>query len=266
MLKKITRILLIILVVLLAVFAGLYYFQERLIFNPTRLSADYQYKFDTDHRELWIDTPDGGKLNAILLKVEKPRGLLLYFHGNGGNLSQWGKLGSFFNAHNYDVLMWDYRTFGKSEGTLSQETLYSDAQLVYEKAKEFYPEGDIIVYGSSIGSAPASYVARRNRPRKLILESPFYSLEQLISEKYAFLPLAPFLKFKLDNGRNVANINCRIIYIHGEQDSLIPMEHSVKLYKVTPEEYRKFVKVPGGHHNDLLTSDAYKLAIYKELL
>jgi pimeloyl-ACP methyl ester carboxylesterase len=266
MAKKKVRFLVIVLVVLAAVGSSLYYFQDKLIFHPTSLSADYRYQFDVEHTEHWIDTPDGARLNAIMFKADKPKGLVVYFHGNAGDLSKWGQLAGFFTAHNYDVLMWDYRGFGKSNGALSERALYNDAQLVYEKAKEFYPEGDIILYGRSIGSAPASYVANRNKPRKLILESPFYSLERLSKEKYPFLPVSSLLRYKLDNSWNVAKIGCRVIFIHGEEDRLIPMEHSVTLYKVTPEEFRTFVRVPGAGHNDLIQFEAYKLAIYKELL
>jgi len=264
--KKIVAVLLVVFSVFVLVLGGLYFFQEKLIFHPTKLDQDYEYTFSVPHEELFIDSPDGARLNAVLLKAEKPKGVLVYFHGNAGDLSKWGQIGSFFTSHNYDVLMWDYRSFGKSRGKLSEEAIYSDAQLIYDKAREYYPEGDIILYGRSIGSAPASFVARNNNPRKLILESPFYSLEQLVAEKYSFLPTTSMLNYKMDNGRNVANAGCRIIYLHGDKDELIPIEHSATLYKVTPEEFRTFVRIPGGRHNDLVNSDAYKLAIYKELL
>ena len=178
--KTLKRVFLFILAAAVIVIMGAYLLQEKFIFLPSKLPQDYVYEFDHDFEELFIETEDGARLNALHFKQENPRGIIVYYHGNAGDLSRWGKVTSYFLQFNYEVLVMDYRTYGKSTGKLSEKALYSDAQLFYNKAKELFPEGNIIVYGRSLGTAMAAYVASKNKPKKLILETPFYDFRKLV--------------------------------------------------------------------------------------
>ncbi|NND80447.1 MAG: alpha/beta hydrolase, partial [Maribacter sp.] len=123
----------------------LYFLQEKLIFLPTRLPNDFEYSFTHDFEEINLKTEDGYNLNAIHFKQVKSKGLILYFHGNAGNLSRWGDITSFFVEKDFDVLVMDYRTYGKSTGKLSEEALHDDAQLFYDYAMKQYDEDEIIL-------------------------------------------------------------------------------------------------------------------------
>lgn len=264
--KRIKQIVIALLLLAGVFFMGTYYLQEKFIFLPTKLEQDYQYSFDADFEELFFETEDGARLNALHLKAEKPRGIIVYYHGNAGDLSRWGSICTYFLEHNYDVLVWDYRTYGKSTGKLSEAAMYEDAKLIYKKAMEWYPEDKIVVYGRSLGTGLASFVASKYEPRRLILETPFYDFTSLVKEKVPYLPVDRLLKYRFNNAKHVDDVKCRIIIIHGDQDSVVPQSHGTRLYQVIPEELRKFVGIPGGKHNDLINFDKYRLTIYKELL
>ncbi|MBT8313866.1 MAG: lysophospholipase, partial [Maribacter sp.] len=109
-----------------------------MIFLPTKLPQDYRYSFRHDFEEINLKTDDGFVLNSIHFKQVKPKGLILYFHGNAGDLSRWGNITSFFADKNYDVLVMDYRTYGKSTGKLSEDALHKDAQMFYGYALDRY--------------------------------------------------------------------------------------------------------------------------------
>jgi fermentation-respiration switch protein FrsA (DUF1100 family) len=189
----------------------------------------------------------------------------VYYHGNAGDLSRWGEVTSFFLQYNYEVLVMDYRTYGKSTGKLSEKALYSDAQLFYDKAKELFPEGKIIVYGRSLGTAMAAYVASKNKPKKLILETPFHDFKKLVQDKVPYVPIK-LLKYDFPVAYFADDVKCRVVIIHGTDDGIVPFRFGETLYKVLPQEQRSFVTVEGGKHNDLINFPAYRLTIYKELL
>src|SRR5210317_238710 len=94
--------------------SSLYFLQDKLMFLPTVLAQDYQYQFNFPFEELFFETEENAVINALHFKVENPKGVILYFHGNAGDLSRWGTIVEYFVAKNYDVLVMDYRTYGKS--------------------------------------------------------------------------------------------------------------------------------------------------------
>lgn len=244
---------------------AVYFFQERLIFLSETLPPDYEYTFDASFEEISIATEDGSQLYALHFTVEKPAGIVLYFHGNAGNLSKWGSIASQFTSLNYDVLMMDYRGYGKSTGARNEKQLYNDANLFYNKAKELFPESRIIVFGRSLGTTFATYVASQNKPRKLILESPFYSLESLAEDRYPFLPVKKLLKFRFNTASFIDGVSCGITIIHGTEDGVVPIDSANLLFKSIPEHQGIMVRIKNGKHNNLGKFQEYWLAIRKEL-
>ncbi|NNF29756.1 MAG: alpha/beta hydrolase [Flavobacteriaceae bacterium] len=263
--RLLKKVLLFIVATIVIVLMGAYLLQEKFIFLPSKLPQEYVYEFDHDFEELFIETEDGARLNALHFKQENPRGIIVYYHGNAGDLSRWGEITSYFLQYNYEVLVMDYRTYGKSTGKISEKALYRDAQLFYNKAKELFPEGKIVVYGRSIGTPIAAYVASKNDPKKLILETPFYDFKKLVKDKFPLVPLG-LLKYEFPTAHFADDVKCRIVIIHGTDDGIIPFEMGMQLYSVLPEEERNFITVKGGKHNDLITFQEYRLTIYKELL
>lgn len=258
MIKRIVSTLLILYLMLIAALA---FFQEKLIFLPSKLDPEYTYTFQQPFEEINLTTPDGALLNAIHFKTENPNGVVLYFHGNAGDLSRWGEITSYFTEFNLDVLVMDYRTYGKSTGALSEELLYKDAQLFYDYLAQRYNENQITVYGRSLGSTFAAYVAAKNSPRKLILETPFYSLESVAKKRFPIVPVGYLIKYEFKTHEFVKDVNCDIYFFHGTNDKVVPYASGEKLYEETPSERKHFITIPGGKHNNLATFEKYQKEI-----
>jgi len=179
----------------------LYVFQENLIFFPHRLDRHYQFKFSWPFEEIFIHAEDGTLLHSLLFRVEDPRGVIFYLHGNAGSLRNWGSVAQVYTDLNYDVFLLDYRGFGKSEGSISSEyQLYNDVQTAYDTLRYRYEENQIVVLGYSIGTGPAARIAADNNPSLLILQAPYYSLTDLVSRIYPFVPTF-ILKYKFPTYR-----------------------------------------------------------------
>lgn len=238
----------------------LYFFQEKLLFLPTTLEQDYQYESQYVFEELFLKTDKDVTINALHFKVEKPKGVILYFHGNAGDLSRWGNITEYFVEKNYDVLVMDYRTYGKSTGVLNEEALYQDAQYCYSYLLKQYSETDITLYGRSLGTGIASYLASKNNPKQLILETPYYSILDVAKDRFPMLPVKQLLKYHFPTFAFLPESTCPVTIIHGTEDSVVPYASSRKLLDLNLN-HLMFVTVKGGNHNDLVDFNAYHDAI-----
>ena len=125
---------------------ALYFFQEKLIFFPQQLEKNYQFNFGQNFDELNFKSSDGKLINGLLFKADSTKGLIFYLHGNAGSLSSWGNVAKTYTELNYDVFILDYRSFGKSEGTINgQKQLFEDNEIIYKELKKNYNEKDIIM-------------------------------------------------------------------------------------------------------------------------
>lgn len=228
----------------------LYVFQSRLIFYPGVLPTDFTFKLGPGDRELFLDTEDGERINALFFRGDGPR-VILYFHGNAGDLSGWQFVAEDFTALGYNVLIIDYRGFGKSTGTLSEKGLYRDGDAAYRWLVENgFPPENIIIYGRSIGTGVAVDLASRNACRTLILESPYSSLGRLANEKFPLFFPSLLLRFSFDNVNKINRVKSPVIFLHGSDDTLIPASHSRRLFTRFVGR-KKLIIVPQGAHNDL---------------
>jgi uncharacterized protein len=229
-----------------------YYVQEYFIFKPEVLSEDFAYQYDDPFEELNFEPEPNVKINALRFHHENPEGLVIYFHGNTRSIKGWSKYAKDFTKHGYDVLMIDYRGFGKSRGKRSEEGLFSDAQFVYNRmrAKYGYSEEKIVIYGRSLGSGFACKVASNNKPKMLILDAPYYSFSQLTNRFLPFLPLTIILRFQIRTDLWIRYVRCPVYIIHGTKDWLIPYRSSVQLQGLVPLTAR-LIPIYGGGHNNL---------------
>ena len=263
--RKLKRTVLILSTLLLLVIIMFYSLQEKLIFLPTQLPKDYEYSFPHEFEEIFMDTPDGASLNALHFKVDKPKGLIMYFHGNAGDLSRWGIVTSAFVDLGYDVLVMDYRGYGKSTGERSEKALYEDAQRFYDLAKELHKEDEIIVYGRSLGSGIATHLASNNNPKKLILETPYYSLVDVAQDRFPILPVKSIMKYRMNSFEYIQKVQAPIRIFHGTEDKVVPYESGDRLYKCILHSNKKLYTIPNGEHNNLSTFELYQNGIRNEL-
>jgi pimeloyl-ACP methyl ester carboxylesterase len=236
----------------------IYFLQERFIFLPTKLPQQHEYSFEYKYSEFNLNATDGAQLNALHFKISNPKGIILYFHGNAGNLSRWGEIaGALSREYQHDVVVMDYRTYGKSTGSLSEEALYQDGQLFYNHLLEHYPEKDIILYGRSLGTGIATRLAAHNDPGSLILETPYYSLLDIGQRRFPFLPVKWLLKYQFKSFEYVKDISCPVAIFHGTDDEVIPLDSGKMLFQHIPGDKKQFFLVEGGRHNNLSGFDAY---------
>ncbi len=250
----------------------LQYLQEKVVFLPIKLAEDHTYDFPVEFEEHLFETPFKGKINALHFKVKNPKGVILYFHGNAGNLVRWGKITSEFTDYGYDVFVIDYRSYGKSSGPKTEEYLFSDAQFCYNFLKEIYGEENIIVYGRSLGGAFAVKMAAENEPQKLILEATFYNLQDMASRWIPYSAtekISPKMTFHFRSNQNIVDVNCPVYHFHGDKDFVVPIKSGKKLFEILEEEKpaleKKFILIKGGSHDDLARFDKFKLEMKKIL-
>ena len=223
---------------------------------PEKLQQDFQFKFDIPFREYFFDIEPGVRINALHFFRKSPKGLLLYFHGNTKSIKGWAKYARDFYRYDYDVVLVDYRGFGKSTGKRSEQKMLSDMQFVYDKLQAQYTEDHLIVYGRSMGSGFATKLACDNHPRYLILDSPYFNFLKVIERFLPMLPVRIVLRFQLRTDKWLPDVQCHTYIIHGTKDRLIPIRHSEKLQKINPKKIT-LIRIVGGRHNNLPSFDEY---------
>jgi len=233
-----------------------YFVQERLIFKPEKLAADFEFKYDAPFKEISFLPEPGVTISGIHFHVKTPHGFILDFQGNTRSVKGWGKYEKDVYRFGYDVVLVDYRGFGKSIGKRSETAMIRDMQFVYDELCIQFPEDHIIVYGRSMGSGFATKLAAENYPRYLILDAPYYSFLKVVERFLPFLPMRLVLRFHLRTDKWIGNVKCHTYIIHGTKDKLIPMHHSEKLQKINPGRIT-LIRIHGGGHNNLPSFHEY---------
>lgn len=229
-----------------------YLVQERFIFVRFRVPRDHRFKFSDTFEERWLAVDDGAELHALYFRAAEPRGVVLYFHGNTGSLRRWGRRAHRFTGLGLDVLMPDYRGYGKSRGPLSEEALHDDAQRWYASLLAHWPQDRIAVYGRSLGSGMAVPVAANNHPAALVLEAPFCDLADAASHYLPILPYRILLRYAFRNDKAIKRVTCPVTILHGRRDNVVPFTSALKLYAAIPANVpRELVAFARGHHSDL---------------
>ena len=236
--------------------------QERLIFQPSRLPLDHRFEFGADVHEAWVEVP-GARLHALHLRQAQPRGVIFFLHGNAGNLDSWFVNADFYRRMNLDVFMLDYRGYGKSSGRIdSQAQLESDVRAAWASIAPRYAGLRRVLLGRSLGSALASGLAADLQPELTVLVSPYESMAALAAEHYRWVPQA-LLRYPLRTDEALARVRSPVLLLHGERDDLIAPAHSERLLRAAPQAER--VLIVGAGHNDLQAFPAYLEALAARL-
>ncbi|MGN7720378.1 alpha/beta hydrolase [Chitinophaga sp. 22620] len=229
----------------------LYFVQDKLLFHPEVLPANYQYKFDVPFQELLIPVNKKVKLSAVLFKAERPRGMVLYFHGNSHNINRYAQYMPEFTRNGYDVLIMDYREFGKSTGRLTEAALYEDALLMYKVARSRFSPWQIVIYGKSLGTGIAAQLAAIRDCRRLILETPYYSLQDVAASSIPIYPHSIMLDFKLPANEYLPKVTAPVAAFHGTKDETVPYASGKKLADECFKPGDTLFTIKGGKHNNL---------------
>lgn len=222
------------------------------MFHPVALPPDYQFKFDIPFEEINIALNEKDNLNLVKFfpRDSISKGVILYFHGNRGNLTRYAKYVGNFTKHGYEVWIVDYPGYGKTTGQFTEQKVYMQAMEMYKLAKVKFDRNTIIVYGKSLGSGIASWLASKISCRRLILETPYFSMPDLFASYAPIFPVAAMTQFKLPTGEYLTHVKAPVIIFHGTVDHVIPMSCAVKLKKVL-KAGDEFVTIDKGSHHDL---------------
>jgi len=235
------RIVLSLAVVYAAVGAFAWLISDRLIFLPP--SPGYR----DGPGILAVPTRDGERIAAAYRPTPSATYTLLLSHGNAEDLGSVTLLLAGLNSLGFSVFAYDYRGYGRSEGTPSESRVYADIDAAYEylvRELQVGPER-IVAYGRSLGAGAAVDLAAHRKLGGLVLESPFLSAFRVMTR----VPLFPFDKFR--NAAKIGRVSCPVLILHGEDDEIVPFWHGRRLFELAPEP-KMFVAVPGAHHNDFV--------------
>lgn len=250
--KLFFRALKIILLIYVVVGIGLYFFQEKILLHPVSHPEGYSYTFSVPFREVNIPINKKENFNIVqfLPKDSVTKGVILYFHGNMKNIYHYARFADNFTRHGYEVWMPDYPGFGKTTGELTEKKLYDEALLTYKLAGRRFKPASIIIYGRSFGSGIASQLASVIECRRLILETPYYSIPALFSYYAPVYPTSYMSKFKLPVNEYLKEVTAPVTIIHGTDDEIIPYSVTKKL-KTALKPGDEFITIEAGKHNNL---------------
>ena len=230
----------------------LYYFQKKLMLHPKQLPPDYKFQFSFSFKEINIpfNKKDNISLVQFLPEDNMPKGVVLYFHGNRDNINRYAKYAGNFTKHGYEVWINDYPEYGKSTCKFTEDNVYRQANEIYKLANAKFESNNIIVYGKSLGSGIASWLASKNACRHVILETPYYSMKDLLSRYTPIYPAPIMSNFKFPTGDYLKKVSAPVTIFHGSKDGVIPHRHALKLKDVL-KEGDEFVSIDNGAHNNL---------------
>ena len=245
----------------LLVLAWIYWHQEGLLFDAVPLPADHVFALPDVH-EVRIEV-DGASLSVLHLKLPNPQGLVFFLHGNSGNLATWFTNSAFYRKANYDLLMIDYRGYGKSSGRIeSQAQLQADVRKAWDWVAPQYAGKKRVIYGRSLGSALAAGLSAEVEADLTILVSPYCSMGELMRANYPLLPTL-LLRYPLPTCDYAARLRTPLLLVHGEADRVIPIAHSERILARLPQA--QLLRIPGAGHGDVHQFDAYIDALSKRL-
>jgi len=257
--KKIFNWLKGIVIVYCLIGIALYYLQGFFLFHPEKLTADHVFKFDQPFEEVSIPVNNEDTISMVkFFPTDSMRkGVVIYYHGNMNNIEHYARFANNFTKHGYEVWMEDYPGFGKSTGKRNEQKLYEQALQVQKMAAAKYSSDSIIVYGKSFGTGIATYVASLTSCKKLILETPYYSIPDLFNSFSWIYPANYMSEYKIPTWKYIQEVKEPITIIHGTNDGVIFYHNAAKLKKyLKPAD--EFITIEKGKHNNLADFKEYK--------
>ena len=239
-----------------ALLAALYVAQSRLIYLPsvpTRTLTATPARLGLPYQELALVTVDGVHLHGWYVPVPAARGVILFAHGNAGNISHRLDTIDLFHRLGFNVLIFDYRGYGNSEGRPSERGTYLDVAAAWRELTEHrgIAADRIVVFGRSLGGAVAAWLASRQQPAGLILESTFTSLPDLAAQIYPYVPARALLRYRYATAKYLARVSVPRLVIHSRDDDVVPFSHGKALARIAGVE---LLELHGSHSDGFLRS------------
>ena len=263
----------------------IYYLQDYLFFQSLPVKRSHRYNFSIPYREVNLPYNENTNLNIIQFEVAESserladssrrladssrrladssrrladsskqladsRGVVLYFHGNRKNVGWYARFAPMFTEHGYEVWMIDYPGYGKSTGPLTEEILYNYTLQLYRLAAKKYKPENIIVFGKSMGTGLATYLASRVACRRVILETPYYSLSSVAAHFFPIYPMERMTRVKIPSWQYLQDVKEPVSVFHGTADGIVPYSNGARLKPFLKKE-DEFITIEGGSHNDL---------------
>jgi len=254
--KRMIFVIFISLVLGYLVILGLVYIrQDSMIYYPVREISNTPGDIGLNFEEVTLKTKDGVTISAWYIPTRHERGVVLFCHGNAGNISHRLDSIRIFHDLKLSVLIFDYRGYGKSEGSPTEEGTYLDAESAWNylvNIKHTSPE-KIILFGRSLGSAVAAEIALNHRAGALIIESGFTSIPDFGRKFFPYLPVRLIARYHYSTIDKVNKIGIPKLFIHSPQDEVIPFEHGVSLFEKAIEP-KEFLRITGSHNEGFLIS------------
>ncbi len=239
------------------IFAGsLFIFQSHYIYYPVRVLSTDPGSIGLNFESVSFETTDGVKLSGWFIPGENAKGVILFCHGNAGNISHRLESIQIFHRLGLDIFIFDYRGYGQSEGKPTEQGIYQDAEAAWRyltEERQVNPS-KITVFGRSLGGAVASWLAQRHTPGALILESAFTSLPDIAATVYPYLPVRLLLRSKYNTAEYLGRINCPVLIVHSRDDEIMPFSHGQRLFEMAKEP-KRFLEITGTHNEGYITSD-----------
>ena len=212
-------------------------------------------RFGLEYQEVTLTTSDGERLHGWYLPAPGARHTLLFFHGNAGNISH--RLDSLllFRQLGLSQLILDYRGYGRSSGRPSEAGLYRDGEAAWNYlTRELGLEpGQIVLFGRSLGGAVAVWLAAREAPAGLIVESSFTSVPDLGAELYPWLPVRWLSRLRFDSRSRIAQVRAPVLVVHSRDDEIIPFAHGQALFAAANPP-KRLLELRGGHNDGFMVS------------
>ena len=245
--------------ILVAAYGGLalllYIFQSHLVFYPEigREITATPSQVGLAYEDIHLNTSDGISLHGWYIPAPQPRGTVLFLHGNAGNISHRLDSVQMFHRLGYSTLIFDYRGYGNSGGTPSEQGTYRDAEAAWRHLTEqrHTPSCRIVLFGESLGGAVAAWLAVREKPAALVIASGFTSVPDFAQQLYPYLPARWLARIRYDTRESLRSVAAPVLIAHSPEDEIIPFEHGRALFAAANPP-KLFLELAGGHNDGFI--------------
>jgi len=256
MILLLVKLIYLVLIAIALFSAGLYFAQGKLIFLGTREMERDPGDAGLDFEEIRLPVA-GYETHGWYVPLENHRGVVLFSHGNAGNLS--GRLESIglLRSFGFSVLAYDYGGYGYSTGKPTEKRCYADIRAMWDylvTVKQI-PEEKIVLFGRSLGAAPTAELAQSVTPGAVVLESAFLSVPDVAMKMAIVGRLTWLIRHRFENKSKVGKITSPILVVHSPDDEVIPYEHGRRLFELAPEP-KSFLEIRGDHNLGFVISES----------